>query len=116
MFKHAPRPYRTPSIDFDTPTRTRIDTGRSLREELSKDGVAFVTQMAGKAILTHTAAEFPHVVNKLARFSYQPPLMLKAIDAVLIDDRPSRQGFPFEVVMELGKLRELYGHYVAAGV
>ncbi len=70
--------------------------------------------MTGKAVLAHTAAKYPHVINKLAPFSYQPPLMLKAIDAVLIDDRPIRQGFPFEVVMEMGNLRELYSKYLAA--
>ncbi len=62
--------------------------------------------------MASVAEEFPHIVNKLAPFRYEPAQMLKAIDAMLIDDRPDRQGFPFCVLNELGRLRELYGRFL----
>src|SRR5680860_1674015 len=111
MFKRAARPYRTPRIDFGSAERAghaTVGRARFIREHLSKDGIAFLAQMAGKVSLAHTAEEFPHVINKLAPYAYKPSLMIKALDRLLIDDRPERQGFPFDTVLELGQLRELY--------
>ena len=68
--------------------------------------------MAGKVALSHTSEGFPHIINKLACYGYKPSLMIKAIDRLLIDDRPERQGFAFDTVLELSKLRELYGRYL----
>ena len=89
-----------------------VGRARPLREHLTKDGIAFLAQMAGKVSLACTAEEFPHIINKLAPHAYKPSLMIKAIDRLLIDDRPERQGFPFTTVSELAKLRELYCNYL----
>ena len=116
MFKRAARPYRTPRIDFGSAEhpdkRASVGRARPLREQLSNEGIAFLAQMAGKVALSHTSEDFPHIINKLALHAYKPSLMIKAIDRLLIDDRPERQGFPFTTVCELAKLRELYGYYV----
>ena len=73
-----------------------------------------MAQMAGKVALAATAEGFPHVINRLAAHWYEPLLMIRALDSLLIDDRPERQGFPFEVVVELGKLRDLYSRHLSA--
>lgn len=117
MFKRAARPYRTPRIDFGTAGHSAqhasVGRARPLREQLSTDGIAFLAQMAGKVSLGHISEDFPHIINKLAPYAYKPSLMIKAIDRLVIDDRPERQGFPFTTVCELAKLRELYCHYLA---
>ena len=117
MFKRPARPYRTPRIDFGSAEQraehARVGRARPARESLHTDGIAFLAQMAGKVSLAHTAEEFPHIINKLAPYGYKPSLMIKALARLLIDDRPERQGFPFEVVLELGQLRELYSRYLS---
>jgi hypothetical protein len=65
-------------------------------------------QLSGKLCLRMTARDFPHVVNKLAPFGYQPARMVECLDDLLIDDRPNREGFPFPVVAELSDLRAFY--------
>ena len=116
MFKRTSRPYRTPRIHVgSTESHGRHQgVGRAgpTREPLSKDGITFLAQMAGKVALTHTVEGFPHIINKLSPYGYQPSLMIKAIDRLLIDDRPERHGFPFDTVRELGELRELYMGYL----
>ncbi len=118
MFKRAAPLHRRPRIDFDTPKlladHSQHGRLKAFREPLSRDGIAFLAQMAGKASLAHTAESFPHVINKLAPHGYRPSEMIRAIDRLLIDDRPERQGFPFEVVVELGRLRETYMRFLSA--
>ena len=81
---------------------------RRVREPLDEAGKALLAQLAGKVSLRATARDFPHVVNRLAPHGYRPAQMVKGIDALLIDDRPDRQGFPFPVFSELSELRAFY--------
>ena len=81
---------------------------RRVREPLDEGGKALLGQLAGKVSLRETARDFPHVVNRLAPYGYRPAQMVKGIDALLIDDRPGRQGFPFGVFTELSELRAFY--------
>ena len=117
MFKRASRPYRTPRIDFGSAeshsSHKNAGRARPIREPLSKDGITFLAQMEGKVALAHTAKGFPHIINRLSPYGYQPSLMIEAIDRLLIDDRPERHGFPFDTVRELGELRELYIRYLS---
>ena len=78
------------------------------REPLDAAGKALMEQLAGKLCLRMTARDFPHVINKLAPFGYQPERMVGCVDDLLIDDRPNRDGFPFAVVAELSELRAFY--------
>jgi hypothetical protein len=116
MLKRAPRPYKGPRIDFGPTERPaknlRRGTAHPIREPLSRDGISFLAQMSGKVSLIKTTEGFPHVINKLAPYGYRPLEMINAIDRLLIDDRPARQGFPFAVVRELGVLRETYSRYL----
>ena len=81
---------------------------RDVREPLDEQGRILLEQLAGKLCLRMTARDFPHVINRLARYGYNPDGMIENIDKFLIDDRPSRQGFPFAVVTELSELRAFY--------
>ena len=40
-------------------------------------------------------------------------MMVRALDQLLIDDRTHRQGFPFDVLIELGDLREVYSRFLS---
>ncbi|MGD9869145.1 MAG: hypothetical protein AB7U38_14225 [Hyphomicrobiales bacterium] len=82
--------------------------GRRVREPLDEGGKALLGQLAGKLSLRETARDYPHVINRLAPFGYRPAQMVKGIDALLIDDRVQRQGFPFAVITELSELRAFY--------
>jgi len=119
MFKRASRPYRTPRIELSPAARASggsaaMASSRPGREPLDASGEAFLAQMSGKLSLALTAARFPHLLNRLAPLAYQPSSMVKALDQLLIDDRTHRQGFPFDVLSELGNLRELYSRFLAA--
>jgi len=81
---------------------------RDIREPLDPQGRALLEQLSGKLCLRMTARDFPHVVNRLASYGYNPAGMIANIDKLLIDDRPNRQGFPFAVVTELSELRAFY--------
>ena len=87
---------------------------RRVREPLDEGGKALLGQLAGKVSLRETARDFPHVVNRLAPYGYRPAQMVKGIDALLIDDRPTRQGFPFGVFTELSELRAFYARLLQA--
>ncbi len=80
----------------------------NIREPLDEQGRMLLEQLAGKLCLRMTARDFPHVINRLARYGYNPAGMIENIDKFLIDDRPNRQGFPFAVVTELSELRAFY--------
>ncbi len=86
---------------------------RRVREPLDEAGKALLEQLAGKVSLRETARDFPHVVNRLAPHGYRPAQMVRGIDALLIDDRPDRQGFPFGVFTELSELRAFYARLLS---
>ena len=117
MFKKASRPYRTPGIELSPVAKASVSAGlvpdREPREGLNDAGKAFLAQMSAKTPLELTAARFPHILNKLSPFAYQPSMMVRALDQLLIDDRTHRQGFPFDVLIELGDLREVYSRFLS---
>jgi hypothetical protein len=58
---------------------------------------------------------YPRLLNRIAAAWSDPRRFDRLIDELLIDDRPNRQGFPFEVVRELTELREHYFATVQPG-
>jgi hypothetical protein len=52
--------------------------------------------------------KFPHIMNLIAKSWHEPKEFVKTLDELLIDDRGSRVGFPFVVIVELTDLREHY--------
>jgi tankyrase len=67
------------------------DAARELAAQLADRG----------APLVHTAAGFPHVVDKLAAAWDDPERLREVFDELLIDRRGGRQGFPAQVLQEL---------------
>lgn len=55
-----------------------------------------------------TREHFPHVLNLLAADWEVPSRFVSLLDAMLIDQRGRRDGFPFETLSELAALREYY--------
>jgi hypothetical protein len=58
--------------------------------------------------LTQTALRFPWVVQKVQRAWESPRAFDATMDELLIDNRGSRHGFPFDVLSELVDLRAWY--------
>ncbi len=85
---------------------------RLAREPVNDDGLLLLGSLAGKVCLQETASQFPHVINRLGIFVHDSAVMLKAIDRLVVPDRPGRQGFPFAVLRELANLRERYARYL----
>jgi hypothetical protein len=55
-----------------------------------------------------TAASFPRIVNRLARFWDSPQMVAEIFDELLLDQRVGRQGFPVQVQSELRALNAFY--------
>ena len=77
------------------------------REPLDGFGRMLVGQLPPEISLEHTARQFPHVVNRLARAWTDPTRFDREMRGLLLAEK-TRQGFPFEVVMELSDLRAWY--------
>lgn len=86
---------------------------RAVREPLDDAGTALLRNPHVGALLASTAVRFPHVVNQLAAAWAEPRLLLAAVDALLLDDRADRQGFPLKTVQELSDLRNYYAAHIA---
>jgi hypothetical protein len=67
-----------------------------------------VAQLPRNVSLAASCAKYPHAVEKLLKHWRNPKEFRLAMDAMLIDTRGGRQGFPFEVLSEFGSLREHY--------
>ena len=51
-----------------------------------------------------TAYKYPRVLNRLAEVWTRPAMRLAYMNSLLVSDRPSREGFPVEVGVELFRL------------
>lgn len=106
MFNLLPLRARKRSIDVAEESANTSSAWRT-REDITSDGMAFLALMAGKTALAHTAEAYPHVINSLAPQRYQPGAMVQTL-AGLIDATPKCDHLPVEVVLERGRLQELY--------
>jgi hypothetical protein len=66
--------------------------------------------------LSVTRQRFPHVLNRIAAEWGAPKRFLELMDELLIDRRGNREGFPFDSVLELTRLREYYLDEVQVGL
>lgn len=80
---------------------------RAQREPLDGFGRMLMGQLPREVSLEHTARQFPHVVNRVARAWTDPAQFDREMRGLLLAEK-TRQGFPFEVVIELGDLRAWY--------
>jgi hypothetical protein len=84
----------------------RTELCGSTREPLSQEAVRMVLTLRPRASLVQTAALFPHVANRLAAVIDEPGRAIRLIDALILDDRSRRIGFPVVVLAELDGMRE----------
>lgn len=54
------------------------------------------------------ARNCPRVANALAQLWQRVPRCEEYLDSLVVDDRGGRKGFPFDVAMELTRLRRYY--------
>lgn len=66
--------------------------------------------------LSVTRQRFPHVLNRIAAEWGAPMRFLELMDELLMDRRGNREGFPFDSVLELTRLREYYLDEVQVGL
>ncbi len=51
---------------------------------------------------------YPRIANRIALLWSEPTLMRPYLDELMVDGRGNREGFPQEVLIELGSLKHLY--------
>ncbi|HVL57556.1 MAG TPA: hypothetical protein VM491_13700 [Burkholderiaceae bacterium] len=76
--------------------------GRSGTGRLDAAGAMLIARLAASDVsLRETTRKFPHVVNRLGAIWTSPGLLERAMNELLLTQRPRRQGFPPAVVREL---------------
>ena len=78
------------------------------QQQLSPHTQRILARLPPEARLDVACARFPHAVESLLRHWSRPEAFRQALDALMIDTRGNRQGFPFEVMMEFTSLRDYY--------
>jgi hypothetical protein len=86
---------------------------KALREPASgRDGSSLYSRalldQLPAGLLTHTARDFPHLIERFAANWSSPMAMQKVFDELTFESRPSRKGFPLAVLSELTELRNFY--------
>jgi hypothetical protein len=84
----------------------RVDTGP--KRQLDQRAKIIVKALPKPMRPLHTCRDFPHIMNLIASSWHEPKLFVKTLDELLMDDRGDRQGFPFQIIVELTELREHY--------
>ena len=69
---------------------------------------AWMRQLPPEEVPSRTAAQFPRIVNRIARNWENPRMMREIFSDLLIDRRGSRRGFPLAVSRELHALYDVY--------
>jgi hypothetical protein len=96
----------------DAPAKPTFAAG-SPQSALSPDAQRILAQLPADVSLAVSCARFPHAVEKLLKHWRNPKEFRLTLDSMLIDTRGGRQGFPFDVLSEFGRLREHYDLRVA---
>ncbi len=81
--------------------------------ELSRDVQQILAQLPPSIDLSRSCSRYPQAVEKLLKQWRNPAEFRLALDAMMMDSRGGRQGFPFDVVSEFSALREYYDQYVS---
>ncbi len=76
--------------------------------ELSPQAQRVLASLPASVDLARSCAGFPVVVERLLGQWRDPRSFRATLDSMLMDSRGGRQGFPFDVVSELGALRHYY--------
>lgn len=81
--------------------------------QLSLDVQRILAALPPAVDLGRSCAQYPQAVEKLFRHWRNPREFRATIDAMVIDSRGGRRGFPFDIVREFSALREYYDLYVS---
>lgn len=111
--------FRVVSVDE---AREELDAGRKRSTQLAEGPAE--TRREGDRLLDVTiqwlaglpedarpielARRFPRVANALAQLWRRVARCEEYLDSLVVDDRGGRKGFPFDVAMELTRLRSYY--------
>lgn len=57
---------------------------------------------------TALRCKFPHILQKIQRVWESPRQLDQLLNGMMVDDRGSRQGFPFAAIREMHALRDYY--------
>ncbi len=76
--------------------------------QLSPQAQRVLASLPVSVSLARSCAGFPVAVERLLGQWRDPRSFRATLDSMLIDSRGGRQGFPFDVVTELGALRHYY--------
>jgi hypothetical protein len=80
--------------------------------ELSGEALRLLVKLEGKIALLALAGEFPRVLNQIALAWPDPEAARRCFDALMLDERGTREGFPQSVISELASLRHHYFMHV----
>lgn len=85
------------------------------REPLNALGREFYERLPAPNRPARTLARFPHVINQIALAWGRPRAFDQLMDDLLLCTTASREGFPFEIVVELSDLREFHDARLPGG-
>ncbi|HEX4586106.1 MAG TPA: hypothetical protein VH183_14855 [Burkholderiaceae bacterium] len=77
-------------------------------EALVSDTIKWLAGLPADVRPTSLPIQFVRIANALARVWGDPRRCLEYLDDLLIDRRGGRQGFPFEVALEIAGLKDYY--------
>ena len=81
--------------------------------QLSPDVQQIMAQLPASVSLARSCSRYPQALEKLLKHWRNPAEFRLALDAMMMDSRGGRQGFPFDVVSEFSALREYYDQHVS---
>ena len=87
-----------------TPSRIRSCRSRQLEAR----AVRLLEQLPPELRLVALRGQYPRILNRIAAAWHEPREFDTETGQLLIDDRPNRQGFSFQVIAEITELREYY--------
>lgn len=77
-------------------------------QRLGPAAIALLESLPPHLRLVTLRGQYPRLLNRLAAAWHEPSALDEAVDSLIIDTRGGRQGFPFEVLVELTALREYH--------
>ena len=105
--------HRLPPIDHLSPDERKRLKSMPLTIRWMPPSIQKVLLCLPETIVpVRTCARYPQVVEKLLSNWREPSAFRRTLASIMIDDRTSRAGFPFEVVNELGALGDYYDRFV----
>lgn len=101
-----------PRFPLPAPDATAFARLSAGARQLSPQAQRVLAGLPPSVDLTRSCDGFPRAIERLLDLWPDPHEFRRTLDAMLIDSRGGRQGFPFDVVRELGTLRDYYDRSV----